>query len=129
MNDRHARQLAWVCEQGDRLRRLARGRGEEPELDRLLTALRYSGAADVPVLLTEIEDLLRRCGVPGALRGGPPPLAGTDHGGHPVEEFYLCPRGRDSRCARLVHAFDVTMAESGDPVCHVVGEPLRLRRL
>jgi hypothetical protein len=129
MDDRHARQLAWVCEQGDRLRRLARGRGEEPELDRLLTALRQDGTADVPVLLAEVEELLRRCGVPGALRGGPPALVGTDHGGHPVEEFYLCPRERDVRCIRLVHAFDVTMAAGGDPVCHVTGRPLRLRRL
>ena len=126
MNDRYARQLAWVCEQGDRLRRLVRGRDEERELDRLLKALHHGGTADVPGLLRKIEDLLRRCGVPGALRGGPPPLTGDEH---PVEEFYLCPRGRDSPCTRLVHAFDVTMKASGDPVCHITGEPLRLRRL
>ncbi|MEU7086572.1 hypothetical protein [Streptomyces achromogenes] len=43
--------------------------------------------------------------------------------------FYLCPRGRDSICPRLIHAFDVTMAASGEPVCHLTGEPLRLRWL
>lgn len=125
LDDRQARGLAWICDRTERLRTLADRKGERTELDLILTEL-TEPAADVAALLRRTSQLLRRCGVPGALRDGVPELTDTQ-GGHPVEEFYLCPRQEEGRCSRLVHAFDVT-AGAEVPSCRITGLPLLLRR-
>ncbi|MES5820632.1 hypothetical protein [Streptomyces sp. RG80] len=124
MSDRQARQLAWICDQADRLRQLADRKNLRAELDHILAEL-AKPAAELPTLLRQTADLLRRCGMPGLLRGTVPALADAQ-GGHPVEEFYLCPLQRESRCTRMIHAFDIPEAAAAPP-CQLTGLPLRLR--
>lgn len=124
MNDRQAQQVAWICERVDDMRAVAARKGVREELERILGELAGS-AADVPTLLGQTAELLRRCGVPGALRGPVPALADAE-GGHPLEEFYFCPRQEDG-CTRLVHAFNIPDGTDA-PSCRVTGLPLRLRR-
>lgn len=124
MSDRQARQLAWICDQADRLRQLADRKGLRAELDHVLAEL-AAPAADRPTLLRQTADLLRRCGMPGMLRDRLPALADAQ-GGHPVEEFYLCPLQGEPRCTRMVHAFDIPEAAAA-PSCQLTGLTLRLR--
>lgn len=124
MSDRGAGELAWICVRTDRLRQLADRKGARAELDDILAEL-AAPAADLPTLLRQTADLLRRCGVPGMLRGTVPALADAQ-GGRPVEEFYLCPLQGESRCTRMVHAFDIPEAAAAPP-CQLTGLPLRLR--
>lgn len=118
-----AEALAWLCERLARVRHVVDGRGERAALERILAGLR--DGCDMPALLEEAEELLRRCGVAGRMRRGGPPRLGLG-GGRPVEEAYLCPRQEGSRCARIVLAVDVT--GDIDPLCDLHGTPLRLNR-
>lgn len=125
ISDRQAQQIAWICERVGSMRAVADRKGLREELERILGELGDVGA-DVPTLLRQTAELLRRCGSPGALRGPLPSLADAQ-GGHPLEEFYLCPRQEDHRCTRLVHAFDIPDGTDA-PSCGISGLPLQLRR-
>ncbi|WP_159038162.1 hypothetical protein [Streptomyces sp. WM6386] len=125
MSDRQAQELARVCKSVDSMRSLADSKGLRSELDHILAEL-GEPAADVPTLLRQTAELLRRCGVPGAPRRPIPALADAQ-GGRPLEEFYFCPRQEDHRCTRLVHAFDIPEGTDA-PSCRITGLPLRLRR-
>jgi hypothetical protein len=110
--------LAVVCAQFDDLRTIASRYGEESRLESVLTRIRDH----VPDALAELDELLRRCGVPGGTGrqvGGLPP-AGP---GHPVEEAYVCPL---RRCARVeLPATGKTAA----PSCALDQRALQLIRL
>lgn len=125
ISDRQARQIARICDHVDDIRALTDRKGLREELEGILGEL-GEPAADVPELLRQTAELLRRCGVPGALRVPMPTLADAQ-GGHPLEEFYLCPRQEDHRCTRLVHAFDIPDGTDA-PSCGISGLPLQLRR-
>ncbi|NNN29880.1 hypothetical protein HLK59_05810 [Streptomyces sp. S3(2020)] len=125
ISERQAQQIAWICDHADDMRALADRKGVREELEGILGEL-GEPAADVPTLLSRTAELLRRCGVPGALRAPMPTLADAQ-GGHPLEEFYLCPRQEHHRCTRLVHAFGIPDGTDA-PACGIAGLPLRLRR-
>jgi hypothetical protein len=110
--------LTGLCERLDGFRRVAARYGESAELERIVAALRSDGEAPGP--LEAARELLRRCGIPDALRGVPDlPLGG----GQPLEEAYLCPLPQGRRCLRTVLAVE---AGGSEPYCGIHRVPLAL---
>lgn len=118
VNEDDGRRVAQVCEQLVELREIADACDERPRLERIIEALRTDTAA----ALAELDELLRRCGVPAGIGRGIGGLPGVG-AGHPVEEVYVCP---ERLCARVVLPHRVPEA----PVCLLRhGQRLSLMRL
>jgi hypothetical protein len=94
--------MADLCRQIDELHMIADTNGELPALRRILVRLRRD--RDAQSAWAELEELLRRCGVPGGLGGGSADRTWRIGGlpefgaGHPVQEGFVCPV---DRCARV----------------------------
>lgn len=100
---------ARLCEQLADLREFAEEEGAATRFERLVRTVTQGRADESAAALEEIDELLRQWGDPlgldGQVRGG---LGSPDPTGlftdHPVEEFYVCPRGRcRRRVRRLLH--------------------------
>ncbi len=98
-----------LCEQLADLREFAESEGAGGHFRQLVRTVQRGRPDEAAAALQEIDEQLRRWGDPlgldGQVRGGygsPDPTGLFED--HPVEEFYVCPRGRCRRRARrLLH--------------------------